>query len=151
MSTATADAPRSGAPWHLWLVGVVAVLWNSFGAYDYTMSKLKGDAYYHQAGMTEAQITYMHAYPIWMTAVWAIGVWGAALGSVLLLVRSRYALPVFVASLAGFLVSLAYAYGLSDGAKVTGQSGMIMNLVILAGCLFFVWYARLMAKRGVLR
>ena len=148
MST-TADAPR--APWRSWLVTVVAVLWNSFGAYDYTMSQLKGDAYYHQMKMTDAQIAYMHGYPPWMVAVWAIGVWGAALGSLLLIVRSRHAVPVFVASLAGFLVSLVYGYFLSDGAKIMGQQGAIMETVILAGCLFFVWYSRLMAKRGVLR
>lgn len=151
MSTTANDAPRAGAPWHFWLVAVVAVLWNSFGAYDYTMSQLKGDAYYHQMKMTDAQIAYMHAYPAWMVAVWAIGVWGAALGSVLLIVRSRYATPVFTASLAGFVVSLVYTHLLSDGAKTMGQTGAIMELVILVGCLFFVWYSRLMAKRGVLR
>jgi ribose/xylose/arabinose/galactoside ABC-type transport system permease subunit len=150
MTTAT-DTPRTGAPWHFWLVAVISVLWNSYGGYDYAMSQLKGDAYYQQMHMTEAQIAYMHAYPVWMVAVWAIGVWGAVLGSLLLLLRSRYAVPAFVASLAGFLVSLVYTYLLSDGSKVMGQSGMIMQLVILAGCLFFLWYAQLMAKRGVLR
>ena len=150
MST-TADAPRAGAPWHYWLVAVGAVLWNSFGAYDYTMSQLKGDAYYHQMGATDAQIAFMHGYPAWMVAVWAIGVWGAALGSLLLLVRSRHAVPAFGASLAAFLVSLVYTYALSDGGKIMGQKGTIMEAMILVGCLFFVWYARLMAKRGVLR
>ena len=150
MTTAT-DTPRAGAPWHFWVIAIVSLLWNSFGAYDYAMSHLKGDAYYRQMHMTDAQIAYMHSYPAWMTAVWAIGVWGALLGSVLLIARSRYALPVFVASLAGFLMSLVYSYLLSDGAKTMGQGGTIMELVILVGCLFFVWYARLMAKRGVLR
>lgn len=149
--TATQDAPLARTPWHFWVVSVVAVLWNSFGGYDYAMSQFQGDAYYHQMHMTEAQIAYMHTFPVWMIAVWATGVWGAVLGSVLLIARSKFAVPVFVVSLAGFLISLIYAYLLSDGAMVMGQSGKIMNLVILAGCLFFVWYARLMAKRGVLR
>jgi hypothetical protein len=86
-----------------------------------------------------------------MTADWAIGVWGGLLGALLLLARTRYAFHVFVASLAVFVVMLVYTYGLTDGAKVMGQQGMIFNLVILAGCLFFVWYSRLMTKRGVLR
>ena len=150
MSTTT-DTPRAGAPWHFWLIAVIAVLWNGYGAYDYTMSQLHGDAYYHQMHMTEAQIAYMHAYPAWMVAVWAIGVWGAVLGSVLLLLRSRYAVWAFWASLAGFLTSLVYTYALSDGGKTMGQSGTIMQLVVLAGCLFFLRYAGLMAKRGVLR
>ena len=72
--TATTDAPRSGAPWHFWVVGVAGLLWNSIGAYDYTMSHLQGDAYYRQAHMSGAQIAFMNAYPTWMHAVWAIGV-----------------------------------------------------------------------------
>ena len=93
----------------------------------------------------------MHAYPVWMVAVWAIGVWGAVLGSILLLARSRLAVTAFAASLAGFLVSLVYAYLLSEGARSMGQMGMIMQGVILAGCVFFLWYARAMANKGVLR
>jgi hypothetical protein len=65
--------------------------------------------------------------------------------------RSRWAFHVFVASLAAFLLSLVYSFGLSDQAKVMGQQMVIVDAVILAGCVFFVWYSRLMAKRGVLR
>ena len=25
-------------PWHLWVVGVVSLLWNGFGGYDFIMS-----------------------------------------------------------------------------------------------------------------
>lgn len=35
-------ARRVATPWHLWVVGVVAVLWNAFGCWDYTMTHLKG-------------------------------------------------------------------------------------------------------------
>jgi hypothetical protein len=149
--TATADAPRASAPWHYWVVTVLAIAWNAFGAYDYFMTKTGGDAYLKKMGENDVQIAHMHAYPVWMTADWAIGVWGALLGSLLLLARTRYAFHVFVASLAAFLVMLVYTYGLSDGGKVMGQQGMIFNGVILALCVFFAWYSRAMAKRGVLR
>jgi len=149
--TATAETPRVSAPIHLWIVGLIALAWNAFGAYDYLMSKTQGDAYLRKMGETDAQIAHMHAYPVWMTADWAIGVWGGLLAAVLLLARMRYAFHVFVLSLAAFLVMLAYTYLLSDGAKAMGEQGMIFNLVILAFCVFFTWYAWLMAKRGVLR
>jgi len=149
--TATAETPRVSAPIHLWIVSLIAVAWNAFGAYDYLMSKTQGDAYLRKMGETDAQIAHMHAYPVWMTADWAIGVWGGLLAAVLLLARMRYAFHVFVLSLAAFLVMLVYTYVLSDGAKAMGQQGLIFNLVILAFCVFFAWYAWLMAKRGVLR
>jgi len=149
--TATADAPRASAPWHYWVVTALAVLWNGFGAYDYFMTKTGGDAYLRKMGENEAQIAHMHAYPAWMTADWAIGVWGGLLAALLLIARTRYAFHVFVVSLAAFLVMLVYTYGMSDGGKVMGQQGMIFNLVILAFCLLFTWYSWTMTKRDVLR
>ncbi len=134
-----------------WIVAVLALPWNAFGAFDYTMSKLQGDAYLNSTGMTDAQITYFNSMPTWMTAVWAIGVWGGLLGSVLLILRSRHAAPVFLVSLAAFLMSLVHSYVLSDGMSVMGPQVMVMNGVILAGCLFFPWYAQRMTKAGVLR
>ena len=136
--------------WTFWLVAVISLFWNAYGAYDYFMSKTGGDVYLRSVGMTEPQVAYFNAMPSWMTAVWAVGVWGAVLGSVLLLLRRRWALPVFVASFAAFLMSLVYAYGLSSGLAVNGPQVIIMQAVIAAGCAFFVWYAQLMAKRGVL-
>jgi hypothetical protein len=149
--TATADAPRASAPWHYWVVTVLAIAWNAFGAYDYFMTKTGGDAYLKKMGENDVQIAHMHAYPVWMTADWAIGVWGGLLGALLLLARVRYAFHVLAVSLAAFLVMLAYTYLLSNGAAAMGQQGMIFNLVILALCVVFTWYAWTMTKRGVLR
>jgi hypothetical protein len=149
--TATADVGGARTPWHYWLVVAIGLLWNGFGGYDYVMSNTQGDAYLTSMGMTAAQISYFNAMPAWMTAVWALGVWGGVAGTVLMLFRSRWALHAFVASLAGLLMSLVYTYVMSNGGEIMGQQGMMMNAIVLAGCIFFVWYAWLMTKRGVLR
>jgi hypothetical protein len=154
----------SGAktPWHLWAVGVVAVLWNAYGGYDYVMSMTQGATYMAAAGMTPEQVAFYEAMPSWMTAVWAIGVWGGVLGSLLLLLRNKLAFPVFAVSFGAFLLSLLYVYGLNngsevmgfmmkDGVKVASSMIVIMNVVIATGCAAFTVYARAMAKRGVLR
>jgi hypothetical protein len=39
-------------------------------------------------GMTPDQIAFMNSYPAAATALWALGVWGAFCGSVLVLLRS---------------------------------------------------------------
>jgi hypothetical protein len=147
MSTETAPLAR-GAPWHLSLVAAIAILWNGYGGYDYVMRQLQGAAYYRRLGMTEAQIAFMAGYPVWMDAVWAVGVWSAVAGSVLLLLRSRWALSAFVLSLVGFLASSAYALATPGGAAVISP---VMSLVIAGGCLFFIWYAWAMSRAGVLR
>lgn len=144
--------PARRTPWHLWVAGIVGLVWNSYGGYDYFMSKTRGDEYFVAAGMTAEQIAYFHSMPAWMTAVWAIGVWGALLGTALLLARSRFALPVFVASLVAYVLSVIYQYVISPAPGGSGGSVMvIVQIAIFAGCVFFVWYSNLAIKRGWLR
>lgn len=144
------DAPTK-APWHLWLVGVVAVLFNAIGVFDFVMSQAQGAEYMARAGMTPDQIAHYLGMPGWMTVVWAVGVFGAFLASVFVLLRRKLATPVFIVSLAAFLVSLLYTYVLTKGGAVMGPSMAIMSAVIAALLAFFSWYSRFMAARGVLR
>ena len=139
------------APWHLWLVGVIAVLFNAIGAFDFVMSMLQGSRYMESAGMTPAQIAHYEAMPAWMMVVWAVGVWGALLASVLLLLRRRVAAPTFAVSLAAFLLSLFYSYVLTDGGEILGRAMAITSAVIATLLVFFMWYSWTMKKRGVLR
>ena len=142
-------ATLAKTPWHLWAVGFVGLLWNSYGCYDYFMSMTVGDAYFRQAGMTDAQIAHYGTMPSYMTGVWAIGVWGALLGSILLLLRRKWAFEVFVASLVAYVLSLVY--NAMSPMPDNGAAMIAIQGVILAGCLFFVWYARRARKSGVLR
>ncbi|HYI13266.1 MAG TPA: hypothetical protein VEK57_29740 [Thermoanaerobaculia bacterium] len=141
----------SRAPWHLWLIGVIAVLFNSIGIFDFVMAMTQGAKYMARAGMTPEQIAHYQGMPGWMTAVWAIGVWGAFLASILLLLRRKLAFPIFVLSLAAFLLSLVYTYILTDGGAIMGRQMAITSAVIAILLLFFSWYAHAMGKRGVLR
>lgn len=149
--TETTSMTRS-TPWHLWTVGAISLLWNSYGAYDYTRTNLPdGEAYMASLGMTAAQIATFHDMPTWAVAAWAFGVWGALAGSIFLLLRMKWAFHAFVVSLAGLLVSLVYAYGMTENGAAGGVQGMVMYAVILAACLFFVWYSRMALKSGILR
>ncbi|MGQ5700923.1 hypothetical protein ACUJ46_02580 [Sandaracinobacteroides sp. A072] len=137
-------------PWHLWLVGLVALVWNGFGVADYLQSRLRGEAYLRDYGLSQAQIDYMLSTPWWLTALWAIGVWGGLLGAVMLLMRRQLALALFLASLAAYLVSLLHHHVLPDGRAVLGGIGA-MQWAVLAGCLVFAAYAWVMKAQRVLR
>ena len=86
-----------------------------------------------------------------MTIVWAVGVFGAFVASILLLLRRKLASPVFVLSLAAFLISLLYTYVLTDGGAIMGRQMAIASAVIAGLLVFFSGYSRFMAVRGVLR
>ncbi|MBV6417120.1 MAG: hypothetical protein CMLOHMNK_01758 [Steroidobacteraceae bacterium] len=140
----------SKAPWHLWVVGVLAVLFNAIGVFDFTMSMTRGADYMAGAGMTAAQIAHYLDMPGWMTAVWALGVFTALFASLLLLLRRRLAFPVFSVSLAAFLVSLLYTYVLTDGGAIMGPQMAAASAMIAIVLLLLILYSRSMAARLVL-
>lgn len=151
MMAAIERAPVTGrTPWRLWAVGLIGLLWNGFGVFDCLMSLTRGEAYLRSFGMTEPQIAYFNAMPAWAYAVWALGVGSALAGSVLLLLRRRWAVHAFGLSLVMLVLSALYAFVLSDGAEVMAST-MPMQIVVWAGALFFAGYAWLMAKKGLLR
>lgn len=138
------------APAHLWIVGGLSALWNAFGAYDYLMTQTANEAYLAQ--FTAEQRVYFETFPALMDAAWACGVWGALLGSLLLLMRSRHAVLAFGLSLAGLAVSTVYQYALSatpDGLMTGGMIALNVAIWIVAIALFV--YAWKMRARGVLR
>lgn len=135
-------------PWHLWAIAVVAVFWNGFGGYDYVMTQTGNAAYLAQ--FTAEQRAYFDNYPMWMEAVWAIGVWGGVLGAVLLLLRNKLALPAFLTSLIAFAVSVVYGQ-MSGGSALMGTTGMVFSGLIFVLGLIFVMYSRTMIRKGVLR
>jgi hypothetical protein len=139
-ATVARARPRS-----LWIVGILTLLWNAYGAYDYLMQNTRNAAYL--AHMPAQAIAWLDAMPYWQMAFWAIGVWGAVLGSVLLLLCSRFAVHAFVASLAGLAVNTAVG-GMS--AKSTGQpAGITVAIWVVAALLLL--YAIRMRKVGALR
>ena len=144
------SAAPAKTPWHLWLVGVIAVLFNAVGVFDFVMSMARGADYMASAGMTRDQVAHYQGMPVWMTIVWAVGVFSAFLASFLLLLRRKLALPVFVVSLAAFLISLLYTYVLTDGGAVMGQQMAITSAIITGLLIFFSWYSRVIASRQVL-
>jgi len=149
-----ATAAESRTPTHLWIVGVVSLLWNSFGAYDYTMTRMRNAEYI--AGMMpgvdpNALFAWVDAFPMWADAAWALGVWGSFAGSILLLLRNRWAVWSFGVSLAGAIVSFGYQFaGAEPMPGDAGAMGTIMPIVIILVVAALFAYSRAMEKKGVL-
>ena len=138
-------------PIHLWIVGIVTLLWNAGGAFDYLMTQM-GNAEY-LAMLTPDQLTYIQSTPTWFEAVWAIGVWFSVFGSILLLARSRLAAPAFGLSFLGLAASSVYSYVIAspNALQISGTFALIFSGVIVVGLIMQWIYARVMTRRGVLR
>lgn len=134
------------APWHLWAVGIITLLWNAVGITSYLMTELgKLEA----LGMTPEQIAYFDSFPAWAIAVWALGVWGAFFGSLLLLFRSRHAVTALIVSVVGLVGTTIFQRVVTQvPPEMTNNALDIAIWVITLGTL---WYAMKMRREGVLR
>ena len=138
------------APWHIWAVGVASLIWNSVGATDFLMTETRNKAYL--SGFTQAQLDFCFNIPAWAVATWGIATLGGVLGSLLIILRRRQAVYLFVASSLCTILTDLYSFVLSNGMKVMGGAGaMVFSAVILAIGLLLLAYSRSMSKRAVLR
>ena len=149
MPDATTQSTKT--PWHLWVVAIVAVLWNAMGALDFTMARTHNEAYLK--ALSPEQLAYMDGFPLWSVLAWGLGTWGGFLGSLLLLFRRGFAVNLFAVSLVGVVLTNVYSYGLSDYLKVMhgGAGAVIFSAVIFGIAVLLFIYARNMRRRGVLR
>ena len=138
-------------PWHIWLIGAASLIWNAFGAYGYVMAQYAPEAYL--AGVGPDQRAYFEGFPTWVTAFWALGVWGAVSGSLLLLARSRFAALAFGLSLIGLLANTTHLFATQGAGAVDllGQGNLTLTAVLIIVAMALWLYARAMAQTGVLR
>jgi hypothetical protein len=150
-----ATTSENRAPVHLWIVGILSLLWSCFGCYDYTMTRMRNTDYIASAmpGVDpNAALAWVDSMPLYAQVGWGLGVWLGLLGSVLLLLRSRWAVWAYGISFVGAVLSLGYQVALAPplpGAE--GPMMTIMPYVIIGICLALFLYARAMAGKGVLR
>jgi len=146
-----ATAYSGTTPKHLWVLGILSLLWNCYGAYEYTMTELDPAGYITSGGYGPEVVAWVEGFPAWSVAAWAVGVWASLAGSILLLLRSRHAATAFLLSLIGALISFGYQFTSDRPAEVATGAAMVMPLVITIMIVAQWYYARRQAAAGVLR
>ena len=136
-------------PIWFWIVAIFALLWNAvgLGAYadDITMSA--GDF----AQLTAEQQNLYANRPYWASAAFAVGVIAGFLGSIMLLIRKRIAVRLFMLSLIAVLVQFS-SYFILDGYRdYISQTGWIMPIAIPVLAAGFFAFARWAEKSSLLR
>lgn len=141
-------------PVHLWIVGALSLLWNAFGGYDYTMTRMRNLDYLSSMPGIDANqmLAYIDSFPMYAQIGWGLGVWGAVAGSILLLLRHRFAVIAFAVSLIGALLSLGYqVVGPPGPAALSAGAIAVVPYVIIALTIAQLLYAQSMRTKGVLR
>ncbi|MDU8887101.1 hypothetical protein RXV94_13100 [Yeosuana sp. MJ-SS3] len=127
-------------PIWFWIVSVIALVWNGMGVNAYLQQAYNTESFREMYPPEQLEIIANH--PAWLTAAFAIAVFGGALGSITLLLRKKWAVTLFLISLIAVIVQMGYAF-IND--QVTS---MVMVLMIIVFAIFLVWFSRKSAAKG---
>jgi hypothetical protein len=132
-----------------WVIGIIALLWNAMGVYNYLIQAFKAEAF--TQSLTEAQLAFMESMPSWNTALFAIAVFSGFIGTVLLLMKKKTATPLFLISfITATIMQLYWLFG-TDAIEVFSESmPYLMPIIVIVFCAFILWYAKNQKAKGVI-
>jgi hypothetical protein len=124
---------------NFWIISGLGLLWNLAGSLNFMM-QLKADGL---ASMAEPFHTIVTNRPGWATAAFGLGVLGGAIGCILLLLKRKEAIYVFMASLAGIVLHLLpYLSGANLPTEFGIGNAVLVFISPLIIAAFLLWYAR---------
>ena len=140
----------STAPKSFWVIVGLFLIWNLLGVLHFLTSVNASVENLVAQGMTIKQAEVFHTTPSYHYAVFALGVWSGLLGTVFLLFRRAWAVPVFIFSAVMVIVSFVLdAVGGNLSALGANYMGIMTFTLLLA--LFVTWYSKRMKAHGILR
>ncbi len=142
--TDTSNKPATS----FWVIGIIALIWNLMGVIAYLGQAFMTDEM--KAALPAEQQPLYENIPIWVTAAFALAVWGGFFACVLLLMRKKLAKMLFLISLIGILVQMVYNFFISEAMDIYGPGGMIMPLMVVIIGFFLFWYSKKCIDDGLL-
>jgi hypothetical protein len=125
---------------------VAALLWNLLGCYAYLADvTLTAEDI---AKLSTAQQAMYAARPAWAVAVFAIAVWGGALGSLGLVLRKRWAQPLLIASLVAVILQDVVLFMVARAATQAGPTAFVLQGLVLVIAIVLVLLGRKATARG---
>jgi hypothetical protein len=119
-----------------WIVAIAGLIWNMMGSMNYIMQTNPETV----AQMPDVYQMIINGRPSWATAGFAIAVFGGSVGCILLLLRKNVAVPVFMLSLAGIVLTVIHA------TMLVGMVPSSVLSVLVGGAL--LWYATIARRKN---
>lgn len=136
-------------PMSFWIVAGIATAWNLIGLMIYYQQMTVTPEVLAQS-LSPEQVTFLTQTPAWATSAYAIAVNAGLLGSILLLLRKAWAIPLYALSLVAILVQDLHAFVLADGLSVWGTNGLILPAIVIVIAVFLLVYSRNAKARGLI-
>ena len=143
------DQSTSKPPVWFWIVSVVALLWNGMGVNAYLQQAYMTDAF--KAQYNAEQLEAVANTPAWVTAAFAIAVFAGLLGCIGLLLRKKWAKPLFLLSLLGIIGQNIHGIFMTNNVEIFGNVAVIFTVLVIVIAIFLIWFANKGIAKGWLK
>ena len=140
------DEIETTLPNSFWVYSGGAFAWNLIGLfafYTYVTTPLTGNP-----AFTAAQQEFLASTPAWATGAYGVAVITGVLGSLSLLMRKRWAVPLFIISLVAVIIQDIHGFVISNAIEVWGTGAMVMPTVVLIVGIALIFYSRTANAKG---
>lgn len=121
---------KSKPPVWFWVVSALALIWNLMGVSAYLTQAYTTPEMLE--ALPELERDLVNSTPAWVTAAFAVAVWGGALGCLLLLLRKSIAHLILMISLLGIVVQMSWVFFVSNSVAVYGPGQSVMPIMVIA-------------------
>ncbi len=129
-------------PVWFWVASIFALLWNIFGVYSYLYNAFNQVEILET--LNQGQREVYEAIPAWATACFAIAVFSGTIASIGLLLRKKWAKPVFIISLLTAVAQFINWLFIQNAPEVFPDSYTMPIMVTVVGVLLILF-----AKKGI--
>ena len=146
---ATESSKKGSPPVWFWVISIVGLLWYLMDTSAFFMRLFMTDD--AMKAMPENQQHLFQNIPLWVNIVFACEVFGGTLGCIGLLLRKKWALPLFVISILGVLAQTSNIWFLTDAISAMGAPAIVMPLVAIIIGTGMIVLAKSAISKGWLR
>ena len=136
-------------PTWFWVVSVIALLWNLVGVFNYLNQAFNQVALLET--LDQAQREAFEGIPAWATAAFAIAVFSGTIASIGLLVRKKWAKPLFIISLIAAVAQFIHWLFISNAVEAFGSSTYAMPVIIIVIGLYLISFSKKGIQKGWLK
>lgn len=133
------------APWHLWPVGIVSLIWYLGGSYA-----IIGSHHGLIPGLPAEEVAYYASKPLYLELISYGTLFAGIFGSIALLARRKWALALWSVLIIGVAVQNAIEIALGISRLGSDQAASVATLAIMGIALLDYLYGRWVSAHGLL-
>jgi len=139
------ETTATKAHWSFWVISIFSLLWNIGGSINYLMQTNPEFV----ATLPDTHKAIIEGRPIWATGGFALGVFGGAVGCLLLLFKKYVSLYLFIISFVGIVVTMIHTINVANSpVSFTAAEIFIMIALPLIVAALLIWYTVSVKRKG---